>query len=89
MFILRVYDGDGLESNSILGSSYNLIRKDSQEKEFNRFCASDPAAEKSGLKDSAFAIISYNDGCSWRFIYRKQHNYIMASDGKTFAHLIE
>lgn len=89
MFILRVYNSKGLESNTVIGDSYNVIRKEDHPEEFEKFCKAVPAVVESGLADSAFAVITYNSGASYRLLYKKQENYVMTESGSTFCRLRE
>lgn len=79
MFILRRISGAGIEMNHALGNSYTVVHKDRNPEEFAR----DLAVVRSDPEETV-AIISDESGkalCA----FRKQHSYIMTSDGGTFS----
>lgn len=81
MFILRRISSDGkTEMNFNLGKSYVLI--------------SDPERVEREIKEldlmpETYAVIFSNDGKDYYPCFRGQHNYIMCSDGRTFAKINE
>lgn len=79
---------DYLETNQVLGDSYNLIHKDHTPEEFERVLSL-PEYKDSGLEEHAYAFLTYNNGRDIRPIYRNQDNYIMTGEGKTFSHIKE
>lgn len=85
-FILRVYTAaEKVESNQILGTSYNIVRKSENPKEFDR-------AVKELLPDvdaSCYAFITYNSGSEIRPLYKGQTSYIMTDNGNTFSNVSE
>jgi hypothetical protein len=81
MFILRKLLSEGKEEcNIILGSSYNVI--DSQSENWDYLMK-----EWESFKEEIYLFLVYNDGKDVMPLYKKQGNYIMTSDGKTFCNL--
>lgn len=85
MFILRVLDGEGLESNAAIGDSYNVIFKFTHPSEFDR--VTEPIKAHSDSLEKAHAVIVFHNGKDIRLLYKKQQNYIMAVNGDTFCNL--
>lgn len=69
-----------VECNTILGGSYNVI--DSQSEDWNHMLD-----EWDTFRDEIYLFLVYNDGKDVMPLYKKQSNYIMTSDGKTFCNL--
>ena len=87
MFILRNIS-NGLESNTILGDSYNLVEKErSPEEFFKAFDNWEGAIVPRNNESSTYAFILYQEGSKMYPLYKNQDNYIMTSDGKTFKNL--
>lgn len=87
MFILRVYTAkEKVESNTILGKSYNLVRKTENPIEFERIL-NDLFSRLN--EDVIYAFIIYDQGAEFRPLYKDQHNYVMTDSGKTFSNVSE
>lgn len=84
MFVLRKINGKGIQSNLCLGKDYVLLRQEDGE-EFNKTVKLEYYFES--LRDDIYAFITYNDGKDVLPLYKSQQNYIMLSDGKTFANV--
>ena len=87
MFILRKVQ-DGHQSNTIVGDSYNFVSKESNHEEFTRAFESwhgalIPIEENS----DTYAFLIYECGQKIMPLFRNDYNYIMTSDGKTFANI--
>ena len=79
-----------LQTNQVLGDSYNLIEKSYNPIEFES--AADvyygKDCDKSDRhRSSAYAFIVYKEGTAMRPLYQNQDAYIMTSDGKTFSRI--
>lgn len=95
MFILRKITGSGVSVNICLNKSYNLVDEEGSPEEFKR--ALDhwflyPGSEKilnqaHEVNEEIYAFLLYNSGSDMMPLYKKQKNYIMTSDGKTFDNL--
>lgn len=87
MFILRNI-ADGHQSNTILGESYNLVEKESNPQEFTRaFDNWHGAIVPRDDDHSTYGFIIYEKGSKMYPLYKNQYNYIMISDGNTFANI--
>lgn len=81
MFILRKYLGGAKEEcNTILGNSYNVVDSNSENWELTM-------KDWETFRDEIYLFLIYNDGKDVMPLYKKQRNYIMTSDGKTFSNL--
>jgi hypothetical protein len=80
MFVLRKISAEGIQLNFSLGSSYTLVRKDENPKEFERQLGNCPHPE------NTYGII-HGENAQPHYLYANHHNFIMASDGKTFANV--
>jgi len=88
MYTLRRIAGNGVEINQSIGTSYTLIRKEQNPKEFERAMEVNADYVK-GSEATIFALISFHNGTSvsWQFLYTGQKNFIMNETGGTFAHI--
>ena len=84
MFILRKINGLGIQSNKVIGTDYVLLRK-GDGKEFEKTMELEPYF--TSLKESIYAFVIFNDGHDVLPLYIDQQNYMMSSDGNTFANL--
>lgn len=92
MFTLRVFNAEGIESNQILGSTYTVLNRetnyeqfaDAFEKAFGRPHVADGCETSNEFTKSCYAIVIGIEGSYMRPLYKKQQNYIMTSDGKTY-----
>lgn len=85
MFILRklFWEADSkfaTESNQILGDSYNTVTE--HNKDYETLMEGWEV-----FKEEIYAFIVCKDGSEVIPLYKKQGNYIMTSDGKTFSNL--
>ncbi len=85
MFILRKVTGSGIQSNTCLNKVYNLITEEEKE-EFDCTMKLDDYRDEE-TKSKIYAFIVYNEGSEIIPLYKAQRNYIMCSDGKTFANI--
>lgn len=83
MFILRKITGNGGELNFALGDSYSLILKDTNPKEFKEVLS---LGGHSAFEDDLYGFITYGD-CQHQMLFKKQFNYIMTENGKTFKNI--
>lgn len=87
MFILRKVE-DGHQSNTIVGDSYNFVSKEANPEEFTLAFKSWHGAISVPEEDSeTYAFLIYEGGQKIMPLFKKQYNYIMTSDGKTFANI--
>jgi len=86
MFILRRITSESNEINEIIGSTYHLILRERQPKEFK-----EALKEFSYPDDNEFmyGVILYWENNSHRImpLYKKSHYFIMTESGKTFSNL--
>ena len=91
MFILRRYTGENHEVNTVLGNSYNLVRKDVNFDEFKRaYTAYSDGLEwdeESPITNTIYTFIIYNNGKDIVPLHRPSTYYIMTENGATFANL--
>jgi len=80
MFVLRKIKEDGREMNFSLGENYGVVTKERTEEEFNKIL------EKFGDKEETYGFV-IDDQANILPLYRKQKNFIMGINGKTFANL--
>ncbi len=90
MFILRQISKEGIESNSIIGDSYNFIHKDINYREFCKtFELTFEKSYEEDLKDdnakTCYAFIS--NGVFMRPLYKGNSYFIMTEGGKTFSNV--
>lgn len=78
-----VVPAETLETNLVLGDSYNVIHEQTAHEEFKTICKQCHSPEK------AFAAVVYNHGADVRFLWKGQENFIMTSTGKTFSRIRE
>jgi hypothetical protein len=92
MFILRRMLGEeGVESNTILGDSYNVVYKDSNPGQFRKAYETVYGPPKTGDDndwDKIVAFIEFQSGQQIQPIYRGQPSYIMTPGGATFSGLV-
>ncbi|WP_347216527.1 hypothetical protein [Chryseobacterium sp.] len=82
MFILRKMVCDQqLESNTILGDLYNVVSENNK-KDWDHFME-----RWKTFEEDIYLFIVYRNGSEVMPLYKKQANYIMTSDGKTFCNL--
>jgi len=87
MFILRKV-ANGHESNTIVGDSYNFVSKETNPEEFTLAFKSWHGAISIAEEDSeTYAFLIYECGQKSMPLFKNQYNYIMTSDGKTFANI--
>lgn len=92
MFILRKITSDGLENNVYLGESYQYVNREIHKEEFARcykvvFDIEDAEKMHKEHKSTCYGIISYNEGKKLITLSTNDLNYIMSSNGQTFANL--
>lgn len=90
MFILRRITGQGFQINQIVGDDYGLISRGENYEEFKKCFLT--YFDKPHLDDkndddtkNVYAFISFN--CKLQPLYNRQRNYMMTSNGQTFANL--
>lgn len=94
MYTLRKINGDGLESNQIIGPFYVIVFR---QYNYDEFCRSfkaffnmdhvpDDHPEAGDFSKQCYAFI--NNGSSFfEPLYKGQRNYIMTESGQTFANV--
>ena len=95
MFVLRKFNGKGLESNQSLGDSYHIVYRETQYEEFCRsfkaWCGKDHVAdgdtEATDITKRCYALIIHMEGRKIIPLYKTQENYIMTENGRTFANV--
>lgn len=95
MFILRKISGKGLESNIVIGDSYNIIHRESNTEDFRKTYkivflkdhVADNDSEADQFSKRCYAFIVYNKGSEIFPLYKTQWNYIMTCNGDTFANV--
>jgi hypothetical protein len=83
MFVLRKITGDGVQMNFSLGESYTLILKENNPEDFKRASLAVWTEEN---PENTYGFVSKPDG-QFIALFKKQFNYIMTSDGNTFANV--
>lgn len=91
MYTLRTITSSGLQSNRLIGKAYAIIYRDESydefkdvfKKTFNKPHVADLDETSDDDTKQCYAII-IEDGSIFRPLYKKQKNYIMTSEGKTF-----
>lgn len=89
MFILRLIEKDGRESNLTLGRRYCIVYKVVSEFEFEK-CFNSWLGEcktSAEIKENIFAFISANQGEDLIPLRKDQTIYVMTDGGKTFSNL--
>tara|TARA_R110000868_G_scaffold119513_1_gene317245 strand:- start:1075 stop:1353 length:279 start_codon:yes stop_codon:yes gene_type:complete len=89
MYTLRRISSDGVEINQLIGSSYTLIRKSTNNDRFNE-CLEKQKEYVGGDGERIFAFISFDVDLSHgapQPLYSNQQNYVMNPNGGTFAYL--
>lgn len=85
MFILRRFLGpEKIETNTVLGDSYNIVYRIENPNEFNQCFATvfGTDAKDSG---SIVAFVTHMDGSMVQALYQGQPSYIMTENGATFC----
>ena len=83
MFVLRKISSDGVQLNFSLGESYTLVTEETNPKEFER---SSLAFWKEAKPENTYGFVSDQQGRLFP-LFKNQWNYIMTSNGKTFANV--
>lgn len=83
MFVLRKITEEKLQSNTSLGESYTLIRKDDNPKEFKEMSLN---VWNEAEPKNTFAFVLDVNGKPYG-LFKNQFNYIMASNGQTFSYI--
>lgn len=87
-FILRVHDENGIETNVVLGEKYKVVRKDTNEKDFNaNFDEYHGEGYSLSEYDNTFAFISFNSGEELIALKHTDNVYVMTGSGQTFSNL--
>lgn len=92
MFVLRQYNSEGLESNTVLGSHYDLVELEKIPEVFNSVWKtqfdSDPGeiGESDHTRNVAAFIIS-PELEQPKLLFKNTNNFIMLGNGKTFTRL--
>ena len=91
MFILRRYTGENHEVNTVLGNSYNLVKREVDFDEFKRaytaFTEGGNWDADSPINENIYTFIIYNNGKDIEPLYKPSTYYIMTENGATFANL--
>jgi len=95
MFTFRKIVPDGTEHNLFLGESYVFIDRETQYEEFSRaykqVFSIDHVADLDDMSNdfskNCYAILVYNDGSDLLPIYKGDLNYVMSSNGQTYANI--
>lgn len=95
MFILRKINGQGLESNIAIGYSYNFVNRETHYEEFCKWYktifekdhVADDDEQSDRFSKDCYGFVVYNQGSEVFPLYKKQRNYIMTGEGKTFSNL--
>lgn len=85
MFILRTITTNNIQTNTCLNKLYNLIIAETSQEEFEKTVALEEFYQQH--KEKIYAFIIYDEGSKVIPLYKRQMNYIMTSDGKTFHNL--
>jgi hypothetical protein len=95
MFILRTIYPDSTSANTVIGEHYHYVGREENYEEFketfkrtfltDHVADCDPKSDNYSKNCYAF-VITPNSVLP---LYKKQHNYMMTSDGKTFANLTD
>lgn len=88
MFILRKFLGEEMvESNTILGDSYNIVYRVTNPVEFQRAFETIYGTNDDGKSNGSdvAAILIYADGSKTMPLYKGQTSYIMTQNGATFS----
>lgn len=84
MFILRKQFAN-CEQNIDLGDSYDLVRKESNKKEFERLMSTWESGDNKW--ETIYAFIVYSHGSEIFPLHVGFNYYVMYSDGKTFENI--
>lgn len=93
MFTFRKITPNGLEHNLYLGKSYIYVDRETQYEEFCRAYkqvfevdhVADLDEMSNDFSKNCYGVITYNDGFDLFPVYKQDLNYIMSSNGQTFA----
>lgn len=84
MFILRRYVGpEKIETNTVLGDSYNIVYRTENPNEFNQ-CFSTVFGTDEKDSGNICAFVTFADGTRVQALYSGQPSYIMTEKGATF-----
>lgn len=88
-FILRVHDENGIETNVVLGEKYKVIRKDTNEEEFNAHYSEyhGNIITKEDTYNNTFGFVMFNEGTELIALLHTDRIYVMTGSGKTFSNL--
>ena len=84
MFTLRRITSEGLESNQIIGDSYNLINQERNQKQYQETLEMHFQIKED--KD-IYGFIVCKNGTKIMPLYRKNTYFVMISNGETFANV--
>lgn len=89
MFVLRKINGSGIQSNICLNKVYNLVNNYDVEQFQRAYSAFTHGATPTDdcSEEKIYAFIIYDEGSRIEPLYKAQKNFIMMSDGKTFANI--
>jgi len=93
MFTFRKITPSGHEHNLFIGESYVFVNRETQYEEFCRCYkqvfevnhVADLDEMSNDFSKNCFGLISYNDGLDLFPVYKNDINYIMSSNGQTYA----
>jgi len=83
MFILRRITSENLQRNTILGESYLIIDKESNNEEYQKSLKSMKWTDDNDY----YGFISYAQGSELLPLYKKSTYFIMVGNGQTFANI--
>jgi len=95
MYTLRRISSTGVEMNHAIGDNYTFIHREYNSDEFRRNF--ELVFEKPHVADlddtsdddtkNVYAFVCHHSGSIIQPLYKKQSNYIMTENGKTFSNL--
>lgn len=85
MFVLRKITGSGIQSNICLNKVYNYFNTESNPEEVKKTLQLKQFKESES--DKIYGFVVYDEGSKIEPLYMAQQNFIMMSDGKTFANI--
>ena len=82
MFTLRKITTDGFEMNFVIGKNYGIEYREKNQEEFNKRCSDYIDAHG----EEVYGMIC-DENSEFHCLFKKQQNYIMTENGKTYANV--
>lgn len=82
MFTLRKVSSNGIASNQYIGDEYTIIRKSSNEAEFNKILK-----QNFNFNSQIYGFVKYGSSAFIIPLYDGSRYFIMSSNGNTFESL--